>query len=209
MPVNRDSGHTSEQPKARRTQAERSATTRAALIKAARELFATKGYAGTGREEIVAAAGVTRGAMYHHFSGKDDLFLSVFEEVEDEVLARVGEAAYASGDAPMDHLRAGAAAYLDAALDPAMQRICLLDAPAVLDDVVRRNISDKAALGMVRMVLDAGVESGAIERQPVEPLARLLLASLMEAALYVAHAGDQAAARAEVGVTVQRMLDRL
>jgi AcrR family transcriptional regulator len=192
----------------RRTQAERSAATRAALLAAARRLFAEHGYAGTGREEIVRAAGVTRGALYHHYAGKEDLFRAVYEELEHEIMARVGAAAEASAD-PAEMLRLGALAYLDAALDPAVQRVVLIDGDAVLGWEVRQEIAGGLALGLVRDALAAAMDAGQIERQPVDSLAPVLLAALHEAALLVARAPDPVAARAEVGVTVERLLARL
>ena len=194
----------------RRSQAERSATTRAALVRAARELFARDGYAATGREAIVERAGVTRGALYHHFADKEALFQAVFEEIEAEVMAHSAEAAMAvPPDDPLGQLRAGSLAYLDIALDPAVQRVCLLDAPAVLSPAIRQEVLEASAVGLVREVLSAGMETGAVRRQPVEPLTHLLLAALHEAALYVARSGDQAAARAEVGTTVAHLIDGL
>ena len=194
----------------RRTQAERSAATRGALVRAARELFARDGYAATGREAIVERAGVTRGALYHHFADKEALFRAVFEELEAEVMAKAAEAAVAvPPDDPLGQLRAGSLAYLDITLDPAVQRICLLDAPAVLSPAVREEVLDAYAAGLVREVLKAAMETGALLPQPLEPLTHLLLAALHEAALYVARAGDQAAARAEVGTTVGHLLDGL
>jgi AcrR family transcriptional regulator len=194
----------------RRSQAERSATTRGALVQAARELFARDGYAATGREAIVERAGVTRGALYHHFADKEALFRAVFEALEAEVMAKAAAAAVAvsPGD-PLGQLRAGSLAYLDVALDPAVQRICLLDAPSVLSLAARQEVVDAYAAGLVREVLQAAMDSGALLPQPLEPLTHLLLAALHEAALYVARAGDQAAARAEVGVTVANLLDGL
>ena len=194
----------------RRSQAERSAATRAALVRAARELFARDGYAATGREAIVERAGVTRGALYHHFADKEALFQAVVEEIEAEVMAKAAEAAMAEPpDDPLGQLRAGSLAYLDIALDPAVQRICLLDAPSVLSPTVRQEVVEAYAVGLVREVLRAAMDSGALRPQPLEPLTHLLLAALHEAALYVARAGDQAAARAEVGVTVEHLLDGL
>jgi AcrR family transcriptional regulator len=194
--------------KPRRTQAERSATTQGALILAARELFAQEGYAATGREAIVERAGVTRGALYHHFTDKEGLFRAVVEELEAEVMAQVAEAAIQAQD-PLDQLRLGTLAYLDAALDPAVQRICLLDGPAVLPVEVRYEIMEAHALGMMREVLQWAMEGGSIAVQPLEPLARVLLAAIHEAALYVARSPDHAAARAEAGTTMERMLEGL
>jgi AcrR family transcriptional regulator len=199
-----------EPERQRRSQAERSASTRRALIEAARELFARDGYAATGREAIVERAGVTRGALYHHFADKEGLFRAVFEQIEAEVMAKAAEAAVATspGD-PLGQLRAGSLAYLDVALDPAVQRICLLDAPAVLSPADRQNVVDEHAAGLVREVLRAAVDTGAITSQPVEPLTHVLLAALHEAALYVARAEDHAAARAEVGATVENLIEGL
>ncbi len=194
----------------RRTQAERSAATRGALVKAARELFARDGYSATGREAIVERAGVTRGALYHHFADKEALFRAVFEEIEAEVMAQAAEAAMTvAPDDPLGQLRAGSLAYLDIALDPAVQRICLLDAPSVLSPAVRQEVLDAYAVGLVREVLQAAMDTGALAPQPLEPLTHVLLAALHEAALYVARADDHAAARAEVGATVGHLLDGL
>lgn len=208
MPVKGDRPERQQSP--RRTQAERSAATRSALVRAARELFARDGYAATGREMIVERAGVTRGALYHHFADKEALFRAVFEELEAEVMARSAEAAMTvPPDDPLGQLRAGCLAYLDIALDPAVQRICLLDAPSVLSPAVRQEVLDAYAVGLVREVLQAAMDSGALARQPLEPLTHVLLAALHEAALYVARADDHAAARAEVGTTVGHLLDGL
>jgi len=201
MAVNRETGH-------RRTQAERSAATRAALMKSGRALFAAKGYAATGREEIVEAAQVTRGALYHHFANKEDLFRAVYEELEEETVARVVEAATKSTD-PMRQLHLGAHAYLDAALDPAVQRVVLIDSPSVLGWEVRRAIAEAHGLGLVREALRGAMDAGLIERQPVEPLAHVLLAGLEEAALFVAQSANKSKARRDVGKVVERLLTGL
>ncbi len=189
----------------RRTQAERSSATRGALLGSARALFAARGYAAAGREDIVEAAGVTRGALYHHFPGTEDLFRAVYESIEDEVLDRVHRAAMGATD-PMDALRRGVDAYLDAAMEADVQRIVLLDGPAVLDWEIRHAIGEARALGLVRETLRAAMTSGHLAAQPVDPLAHLLLAAIHEAALYVARAADPDTARAEVGTTVGQLL---
>jgi AcrR family transcriptional regulator len=196
--VNGDSGH-------KRTKAEQGATTRAALLDAATRLFAEKGYASTGREEIVAAAGVTRGAMYHHFADKADLFRAVYVAVEDEVMTEIATAAMGSDD-PIEQLQLGCRAYLDAALGPRVRRICIIDAPAVLDEEVRREIATGSALGMVREVLAAAIDSGQMPDQPVDALAHLLLAAVMAAAQYVATADDPERARLDAGTTIDNLL---
>jgi AcrR family transcriptional regulator len=199
--VNGEAGH-------RRTQAERSATTRTALVDAATRLFAEKGYVAAGREEIVAAAGVTRGALYHHFADKADLFRAVFESVENEVMGEVAAAAMTTGD-PVEQLRRGCHAYLDAARDPAVRRICIIDAPAVLDDAVRREIAHDNALGMVREALSVAMERGQMGQQSVDVLAHLMLATVMAAAQYVASADDPDRARRDAGVSIDNLLTGL
>jgi len=193
----------------RRTQAERSEATRAALIAAARKLFAEKGYAQCGREEIVAAAGVTRGALQHHFGDKLTLFVAVYETVEHEVVEATAVAGMSAGDDPVEHLRAGCHAYLDKVLEPDVQRICAIDGPAVLPNDVRQEITDRYALGLVRETVQHAMERGRLDTAPVEPLTRMLLASVMAGAQYVATAPDPATARAEAGRTVDLLLDSL
>jgi AcrR family transcriptional regulator len=190
-----------------RTQAERSAQTRAALIGAARELFAERGYAGAPREEIVERAGVTRGALYHHFASKEDLFLAVFEQVETELTEQVALAAFGGTDA-RDALRLGARAFLDAAATPEVRRIVLLDAPSVLSTEVRRELSERHGLGLVREALRAAAAEGVLAITPVEPLAHLLLAALHEAATVVAETSDTTA-RAAMHEVVEQLLDTL
>jgi AcrR family transcriptional regulator len=198
--VNGEAGHT-----ARRTQASRRAATRAALLAAARELFASRGFAGAGREDIVERAGVTRGAMYHHFSSKEALFQAVYEAIEEELCAAVAAAALAAGEDPMERLRAGALAFLDAAASPEVRRVVLLDAPSVLPVDVRRALSERYGLGMVRDSVRAVMAAGLVAEQPVEPLAHVLLAALHEAATLVADGAD----RDEVGAVVEHLLARL
>ena len=197
------------QSPSRRSQAERSAATRDALVAAARTLFSTDGYAGTPREEIVARAGVTRGALQHHFGDKAGLFLAVYEEVEKEVVEAVAAAAMAAGGDPVEELRAGCAAYLDAVLDPAIQRICAIDGPAVLAAEVRQQITDRYALGLVRHAVEAAMSNGDLMPAPVEPLARVLLAGVTAAAEYVATSADPASAREDAGRTVELILEQL
>ena len=197
------------EPPTRRTQAERSEATRTRLLVAGRRLFESQGYAATGREEIAAAAGVTRGALQHHFGDKRSLFRAVYESVEAELVAATALAAMAAGDDPVDQLRDGCRAYLDAVLDPALQRVCALDGPAVLGPAELGAITDRYALGLVRQAVESAIASGAIEPTPPEPLARMLLAAVMAAAQYVATAEDPRRARVEAGRTVDALLDGL
>lgn len=180
---------------------EQGEATRAALVRTARALFAERGYAAVGTEEIVRAAGVTRGALYHHFEGKRDLFRAVFEAVEGELIERLGRVALGARD-PFDAMARASDEFLDACLDPEFQRISLLDAPAVLEFADWRG----AGLDLVQAALAAAMDAGQIVRRPVRPLAHILLGSLNEAALYVARADDVRAARREVGEIVTGML---
>jgi AcrR family transcriptional regulator len=206
MPVNGPAGESGHRP--RRTQSERSSATRAALLHAARRLFAEHGYAATGREQIVDAAGLTRGALYHHFAGKAEVFRAVYEELEQEIVDAVAAAAMGGAD-PAARLRLGAHAFLDAALDPAVQRVVLLDAPAVLDPAAHRELSERYGLGMVRASVEEVMAAGQMAPGPVEPLAQMLLSALHAAAQLVAAADDHEAARAEAGVAVDYVLGRL
>jgi AcrR family transcriptional regulator len=204
MDVNEDSSR----PTGRRSQPERRAATRRALLDAGRELFAERGFAAAGQEEIVERAGVTRGALSHHFATKQGLFRAVVESLETELAARIAEAAM-RGDTPMDQLRLGCLAFLDAALDPAVRRIVLLDAPAVLGWQAWREMDTTYGLGLVSEALDHCMEAGLMTRRPVQPLAHILLAALNEAAMLVANADDPVATRLAVGLEVEHLLARL
>jgi AcrR family transcriptional regulator len=197
----------SEQAPARRSQADRSATTREALIRAARPLFAEHGYAGVGTEAIVAAAGVTRGAMYHHFADKTELFAAVFEAVEVEVTERLATDFFASGETDaVAIMRLGVGAWLDICAEPEIQRIVLVEAPAVLGWVRWREIGQRYGLGLVRGMLEGAMAAGRIPEQPIVPLAHLLMGSLDEAALYIAQSADPAQAREQMQAVLDRIL---
>lgn len=195
----------------RRTQADRTAATRRALIAAARLLFATEGYAAVGTERIVHDAGVTRGALYHQFrGGKADLFAAVLEEVEVDLTDRLaGSMQGVSSDDAVEVLVAGVDAWLGATADPEVQRIVLIDGPAVLGWERWREIGMRHGFGLVTAVLTMAVDAGTVAAQPVEPLAHLLIGALDEAALYVARAPDPAAARQEMGAVTHRLVRAL
>jgi AcrR family transcriptional regulator len=192
----------------RTRKAEQAEATRTALVAAARELFAERGYAGVGTEEIVHSAGLTRGALYHHFSGKEDLFRAVYEELERSLMEQIAAEAASAGD-PRAALRAGASAFLDACTDPAVARIALVDAPSVLGWEQWREIGMRYGFGLVEAVLAEAMDVGAIERQPVRPLAHLILGAIDEAAMVVARADDDGKTRREVGDAVERFLEHL
>jgi AcrR family transcriptional regulator len=191
----------------KRTQAERSEATRDALIEAARALFAERGYADVGTEEIVRTAGVTRGALYHHFEGKRELFEAVYERVEAELAQQIASGALDSGAAaPLEAMRAGAEMFLRACTEPEAQRIVLLDGPSVLGWDRWREIAAEHGLGLIEATLQAAIDAGAIAAQPVRPLAHVLMGALDEAAMLVARAEDSEQMREEVGRTLDALL---
>jgi AcrR family transcriptional regulator len=187
--------------------AQRSESTRAALIAAARILFVEKGYFATGTEEIVAAAAVgTRGALYYHFADKKDLFQAVFESVETELLT-----AAAGGTEPREgafaQLEAGLLGFLEAAATSRdVQQVLLIDGPAVLGWQQWRALEERFGLGAIRALLEQAVTEGAITPEPLEALAHILLAAVDEAALYIANAPNPSAAKEEAIATMDRLL---
>jgi AcrR family transcriptional regulator len=197
-------GHARPRTKA----AQREATT-AALVDAARALFAERGYAGVGTEEIVQRAGVTRGALYHHFrGGKEELFRAVLVRVAAETAQRVARAGRAEQD-PWLALGVGVDAFLDACAMPEVQRIVLVDGPSVLGWDVWRAIDRDYGIRLIESALQRAMDAGRMIPQPTDALAQVLLGAVHEAAMVVARADDPAAARAEMGKTVRRLLEGL
>lgn len=194
---------------ARTLKAEQSEATRTALIATARELFAERGYAAVGTEEIVRATGVTRGALYHHFAGKRELFEAVYEDVERQLVERIAASAASSAGDPLQALHAGAQAFLDACEDPAVRRVALVDAPSVLGWEQWREIGLRYGFGLVQGTVQAAMDAGLIDPQPVLPLAHLLLGAIDEGAMLIARADDDGETREQVGASVTRFLDAL
>lgn len=194
----------------RRTQAERAAETRDALMGVARPLFASVGFADASLETIVRDAGVTRGALYHHFANKTELFAAVFEQVEGEMAARMGEAVAAPGHSdPVEIMRLCSGLWLDACAEPEIQRIVLLEALAVLGWERWSDIGHRYNIGFVTGLLTEAIESGSIPRQPVEATALTIMGALREATLYIARAKDHRQARADAGAVMDRLLEAL
>jgi AcrR family transcriptional regulator len=186
----------------------RGEATRAALIGAARELFVSKGYFATGTEEIVAKADVgTRGALYHHFTDKEDLFRAVFDQVQNDLAAAtiVNER-----DDALDLLAAALEQFLDASADnPDVQQILLIDGPAVLGWDQWRTLEAQYGLGVITSMLEAAVAQKVIPRQPTGSLAHMLLAAVDEAALYIANAPDRRQAHTHARQSLRRLLSGL
>ncbi len=191
----------------RRTQSDRSAATRGALVAAARPLFAEHGFGGVGTEAIAREAGVTRGALYHQFDDKTELFAAVYETIEQELSAGLGEGLAGSGATePLEVIALGARAWLQACADPEIQQVVLLDGPSVLGWERWREIGMRYGMGLVEGVLSHAVETGSIPEQPVTPLAHVLIGALDEAALYIARADDPAKARGEMSAVFDRLI---
>ncbi|MCX4821148.1 TetR/AcrR family transcriptional regulator [Streptomyces sp. NBC_01142] len=159
--------------------------TRRTLLDESRRLFATRGYGAVGLSEIVRAAGVTKGALYHHFDSKAALFRAVLEEVQQQVAETVAATAEAQDD-PWMQFTAGCQAFLTASTDPDVQRIMLVDGPAVLGWSEWRALDEAASARHLADVLTALIEAGTITRQPVAPLTHLLSGAMNEAALWLA-----------------------
>jgi AcrR family transcriptional regulator len=195
--------------KSKRTQADRSAQTQARLVAAARPLFARKGYAAVGTDEIARAAGVTRGALYHQFAGKEELFVAVFEQVETDLMERMDRLVADTVSDPADVLRVGVEAWLAACAEPEVHQIALVEAPAALGWERWREIGRRYGVGLVEATLASLVEAGVVAEQPVRPLAHVLVGALEEAALYVAAAEDREAATAEVRTALLVLVEGL
>jgi AcrR family transcriptional regulator len=191
----------------RRTQAERTAATRGLLIDAARKLFADKGFADVSTQAIVAAAGVTRGALYHQFDDKAALFSAVYEEVERDLVADIARQIVDDQPPdPLEAMRRGARLFLDRCSAPDIQRIVLIDAPAVLGWDRWRSVGIKYGLGVIEGMLAHAIAAGAIPEQPVRPTAHVLLGALDEAALFVSRATDRDRARNEMDAVCDRLI---
>ena len=192
---------------ARRTQAERTEATTSALVDAARELFARDGYDATSLAAVAAHANVTKGAVYHHFDGKPQLFEAVFTREVERIAAPL-VAAYARKKDPWDAFEAACRAFLDECLDPELQRIVLLDAAAAIGwEEVRR--LEAPLLEMMELGIARGIEAGRIASRPPGPLATFLYGALCETAMVVARADDQKAAHRQAVGEIGRILDAL
>jgi AcrR family transcriptional regulator len=182
--------------------------TREALIEAALELFTERGYAAVGTEEIVARAKVTRGALYHHFEDKRDLFRAVFQRVEGGLMERIGARMKAASD-PWELMLNGMRSFLDACEEPAVKQVALTDAPSVLGWQEWREIDNRHGLGLTRTALDGAVAAGVLRPIAVEPMAHLFVAALSEAAFVIAYADRPRKARAEVEEALLHLVEGL
>jgi AcrR family transcriptional regulator len=187
---------------------ERGQATRAHLIDVATRLFAARGYEATSIEAVLAESGVSRGSLYHHFPGKEALFLAVLEEVGTRVEAQVRAAMGDAGD-PVAGLRAAALAWVQMSGDQVVRQIMLIDAPAVLGWERWRELDEQGPLGVIKAVMAYAAEAGRIEGRHVDAFAHIVLAAINEITLMIARADDHAEALAAGQSAVAEFLDRL
>jgi AcrR family transcriptional regulator len=186
-------------------QEKNSAATRAALMRVARKLFSERGFTETATEEVVRRARVTRGALYHHFRDKQDLFKAVLLEEQMKLAASIKAVTATQAD-PWRSLIAGCHAFLDACLDPVVQQILVIDAPAVLGWEGCREAEAMYYLEGVKAMIQGAIDQRIIPPQPVDALARLILGAINEGAMLIANAEDEQAARRDVSEVVDRLL---
>ena len=182
--------------------------TREQLIEVATGLFAERGYEETSIEAVLAAAGVSRGALYHHFAGKDALFEAVLEAVENGVTARLTAEITGAPDA-VSAVESAALAWIEMAGDPVIQRIILSDAPSVLGLERWRAMNEEYSLGATRLLLQAVADEGRLSSDLVAPFALMLLGALDELAMAIARADDRATALAAGRHAVRELLRRI
>ena len=182
--------------------------TRGQLIEVATRLFAEHGYEGTSIEAVLSATGVSRGALYHHFAGKEALFEAVVSAVSAQVMVELTQVISGCAD-PVDALRTAALAWISLAADPVIQRVVLVDAPSVLGWDRWRAMDDGRTLGALRALLQAVSDSGRLPAELVAPFSHMILAALDEIVMVVARAPDSTAAVAEGRMAVEALVDRL
>jgi AcrR family transcriptional regulator len=204
-PVDLD-GRTSNSSGMKATKAGQTAATRAKLEEIARALFGARGFEAVSAEELVAQADVTRGALYHHYNGKEGLFAAVVENLMRELHGRLARGAGGQGD-PLKALRHGVSLFLDACLEPSVQQILLIDAPAVLGWQRWREMDAKYGMGLLKQALSAAVAAGSLRQLDVDMSAHLLLGALNEAAMLIPRAQNPAKARKAAELTLVALID--
>jgi AcrR family transcriptional regulator len=182
--------------------------TRAALVAAARRLFGKQGFSETSVDDIAREARVTTGALYHHFATKTALFQAVFEQLHEESLAQSAAAA-AGGRDDLDRLARGSDAFLDSVLDPEIQRILIVDAPAVLGPERFTELDERYAFTAMVMLLEGARAAGIIRTQDPETLARLLIGAMTRGAMLIANSPTPRTTRDAVSVGLKELLGGL
>ncbi len=190
------------------TKAQQREMTRAKLIAIARDIFARDGYAHAATEDIVKVAGVTRGALYHHFTNKDDLFRAVVEDIQAEIAGRIVDESEKAPDSWAE-LIAGCHAFLAASIDPKLQRILLIDAPAVLGWEAWRKLDAEYGTRLLREILEVLQHQGIINPRSMEALVHLLTGAMNEASLWIAQSSQPQQALAEAQAELETLLTAL
>jgi AcrR family transcriptional regulator len=185
---------------------EKGLTTRQHIVAVATHLFTQAGYEATSVEAILSACGISRGALYHHFASKDELFEAVFEAIEEEIAKETAEASRGIAD-PADRLRTGCKAFLELVHIDRFRQIALVDAPSVLGWRNWREIEERHGFGALKAGLKAAAKVRGLNREPVDEMAHMLLAALIEGALLIIRAEDPASVRRSTIAAIDRLID--
>ncbi|MFC0113120.1 TetR/AcrR family transcriptional regulator [Kibdelosporangium aridum] len=190
----------------RSRRADYSESTKQALVDSASDLFTKNGYAATSLDAIVKRARVTKGALYHHFSGKQALFEAAFHQVETRAMAQLTKA-IDGGGSPWERALDGVQEYIKVCLDPTYQRLVIREAPVVMGYERWRECEERYSFGIVRSVLESLIEAGELGDVPIEVTARMMFASLAAGAQIIAEASDPKKASAEVFTALIHMIE--
>lgn len=182
--------------------------TRTRIVDTAGELFAKAGYQDTSIEAVLDKSGISRGALYHHFRDKEELFVAVLEAVEARIADATVKASRGIAD-PVGALLAGCNAWLDVSRDPAIRQIVLVDAPAVLGWQKWREIDARYGFGLLKGSLRAAAEAGRLSPTLIEPLSHVLLAAVLEIALLMARANDAPGSVKQAKAALRELIEKL
>jgi AcrR family transcriptional regulator len=189
------------------TQADRSASTRGAIVNSARQLFTEHGYVATSITDILEATGLSRGALYHHFASKEDIFAVVFLETSSDAIRLAGKRAKPT-ETPLAALIAGCLAWIDIATEPAVARVLFEDGPLALGWERCRTLEEATSLRSMRRSIQAAIDSGEVEVQSADVVARLINGLLSEAVLDLIRSGGRTRKR-EVSIVITTMINGL
>jgi AcrR family transcriptional regulator len=182
--------------------------TAATLVKVAKHFFSEKGYVNTPMEEIVKEAGLTRGALYHHFGGKKGLFQAVFEDALDEINERIEKALDQSTNTWQSFIST-TNTFLRACSEPEMQQIVLLDAPSILGWEVWRRVDEERTMVPLKNILTRLIEEGVIKPLPIEALSHIIGGATSEIVLWIAHSENPQKAMTEGYATLEVLYNSL
>ncbi|MGO8964072.1 TetR/AcrR family transcriptional regulator [Mycobacterium sp.] len=185
--------------------AQQVAQTRDSLVRAGRELFGRKGFRQTSVEDLARAARLTTGALYHHFPTKTALFEAVFKHAHTELMTVSMAAAQGATD-DLDVLARGFEAFLDSVLEPELQRILILDGPAVLGPARYTELDERYAFAVIVAALRAATEAGTLHVDDPETVTRLLLGALTRGAMLIANSTDPVKTRHAVALSMRTLL---